>query len=60
MMELKSVIDTISKEKKLEPQVVITAISHALEKVLKKSYPYGRVEVSADEHGVFKAYHLKK
>jgi N utilization substance protein A len=58
-MQLKAVVDTVSKDKNLKKEVVVSAIKHALERSMKKSFPYGRLEVSCDDNYNFKVYHFK-
>lgn len=58
-MNLKSIIDTVSKDKNLKKEIVIDAITHALEKSMKKTYPNSKVEAVCDDKLQFKLYIFK-
>lgn len=59
-MELKTVIDHVSKEKGIKREFVVEAVKSALAKILTKKYPYGRVEVNYnDSTGEVQAFHFK-
>lgn len=58
-MQLKSIIETVSKEKKLSKEVVAQAVKSSLEKVASKKFPFGRVEADFDEDYLFRVLHFK-
>ena len=59
-MQLKSVIETVSKDKNLKKEVVARAVATALEKSMKKKFPFGRVEAQFDDSFDFKVYLFKQ
>lgn len=60
-MEIKQIVDQVSKEKDLKKEVVVEAIKKALIRVMSKTYPYGRLEAQYDEKtGVVEMFHFKR
>ena len=60
-MELKQVIDQISRERNIKKQIVAEAVKSALVKVASKRYPYAKIEAEYDETtGDIKLFNFKK
>jgi N utilization substance protein A len=60
-MEIKSIVDQVSKEKDIKKDVVVEAVKKALIKVMTKQYPYGRLEAQYDEKtGQVEMFHFKR
>lgn len=60
-MELKQVIDQISRERNIKKQIVAEAVKSALVKVAAKRYPYAKIEAQYDEAtGDIKLFNFKK
>ena len=59
-MKLKSIIELVSKEKKLSKEIVANAVKVSLEKVAGKKYPFGRIEAEFDKDFSFKIMHYKQ
>ena len=58
-MEIKSLVDAVSKDQGLKKEVVALAVTRAMEKVFQRKNPYTRVEANYDESGSIKLYHFK-
>lgn len=58
-MQLKSIIDLVSKEKKLSKEVVANAVKSSLEKIAGRKYLYGKIEAEYDKDYNFKVIHYK-
>jgi N utilization substance protein A len=60
-MEIKQIVDQVSREKDLKKEVVVEAIKKALVRVMTKSYPYGRLEAQYNEqNGTVEMFHFKR
>ena len=60
-MEIKQIVDQVSREKDLKKEVVVEAIKKALIRVMTKAYPYGRLEAQYNEKtGVMEMFHFKR
>lgn len=60
-MEIKQIVEQVSREKDIKKEVVIEAIKKALIRVMSKSYPYGRLEAQYNEvTGEMDMFHFKR
>lgn len=60
-MELKTIVDQVSREKDIKKDVVIEAVKKALVRVMSKQYPFGRIEVEYSmDSGSVDILHFKR